>query len=117
MRPRTWMVAFGLAAAFGSSAQLAAGRNAQEALTETSQRKVRSEVKPIYPDLAKQMHLAGKVKIQATISADGRVLDEKVIGGSPLLVNAAIIALKEWRFEPGPEATTEIFVFDFDKTD
>lgn len=115
MRPRIWMVGLGLAVVCGSSALAIAGGNAQEASLEGSKRKVRNEVAPVYPDLAKEMHLTGKVKIEAAISADGRVLSEKVIGGSPVLVNAALIALKEWRFEPAPGATTETFVFDFDR--
>jgi TonB family protein len=72
---------------------------------------------PVYPQLAKEMHLTGRVKIETTIAADGRVVNTKVIGGSPLLVNAALIAIKQWRFEPGPEDTTETFEFDFDKPD
>jgi hypothetical protein len=34
-----------------------------------------------------------------------------------LLVNAAIDAIKRWRFEPGSKDTTEILEFDFDKPD
>jgi outer membrane biosynthesis protein TonB len=40
-----------------------------------------------------------------------------VVEGGPLLVNAALNAIKEWRFEPGPKDTTETFEFDFDKPD
>jgi len=36
-----------------------------------------------------------------------------VVGGSPLLVNAALDALKKWHFEPGPKETTEIVEFAF----
>jgi len=82
-----------------------------------SKRKARNQVVPIYPPIAKQMHLTGKVKIETTIAADGRVVNTRVIGGSPLLVDAAIDAIKRWRFEPGPKDTTETFEFDFDKPD
>jgi len=37
-----------------------------------------------------------------------------VIGGSPLLAAAAVKAVTEWRFEPGPRDTTEVIEFEFD---
>jgi TonB family protein len=68
---------------------------------------------PEYPSLAKQMNVSGKVKIEATVAADGHVVTTKVIGGSPLLINSALEALKNWRFEPAPRDTTEIVEFEF----
>jgi outer membrane biosynthesis protein TonB len=41
------------------------------------------------------------------------VVNTKVIGGSPLLVNAALDALKKWRFEPAVKDTTETIEFEF----
>jgi TonB family protein len=87
--------------------------HAQDANSDSAKRKVRTRVTPEYPDLAKRMNVTGKVKIEATVSADGRVVSTRVVGGSPLLVNAAIDALKQWRFEPGPKDTTEIIEFAF----
>jgi len=68
---------------------------------------------PDYPSLARQMNVSGKVKIEATVAADGRVLTTKVVGGSPLLVNAALDAIKKWRYEPGSRETTELVEFEF----
>lgn len=86
---------------------------AQDASTGTARRKVREKVTPEYPDLARQMNVTGKVKIEATIAPDGHVTNTRVIGGSPLLVNAAMDALKKWRFEPGPKETSEVVEFTF----
>jgi len=83
------------------------------ASTDTAKRKVRSKVVPEYPPLAKQMNVTGKVKIEATIAADGHVVNTRVVGGSPLLVNAALDAIKRWRFEPAPKDTTEVVEFTF----
>jgi TonB family protein len=69
---------------------------------------------PDYPVIAKQMHITGKVKIEATIAPDGHVVSTHVVGGSPVLVSAASDALKKWKYEPGPKETTEIVEFDFD---
>jgi periplasmic protein TonB len=95
------------------SAALMPKAQAQEAATESVGRKVKNKVIPEYPPLAKQMNVTGRVKIETTISADGRVTTTKVVGGSPLLVNSAMDALKKWRFEPAAKETSEIVEFDF----
>lgn len=102
-----------LALLLGGSTVLPRRISAQDAASDAAKRKVRSRVTPEYPDLAKRMNVTGKVKIEATVSADGRVVATRVVGGSPLLINAAIDALKQWRFEPGPKDTTEIVEFTF----
>lgn len=86
--------------------------SAQDANVVTK-RKVKTKVTPEYPEIARQLHLEGKVKVQVTISPDGRVTDTKVIGGHPVLAQAAIEALKKWRFEPAPKETTEIIESNF----
>ncbi len=86
---------------------------AQDNSTESSKRKVKTRATPDYPTLARQMNVTGKVKIEATISADGRVTATHVVGGSPILVSSAVDALKKWRYEPGPKETTEIVEFNF----
>jgi TonB family protein len=87
--------------------------SAQDAVSEAGKRKIRTKVDPTYPAIAKQMHVSGKVKIEVTISPDGRVTNTRVIGGSPLLVQAAISALNDWRFESGPKESTEVYEFEF----
>lgn len=87
---------------------------AQDASADSGKRKVKTKVDPEYPELAKRMNLTGIVKIEATISADGRVTNTKVVGGSPVLVGAATDALKKWRFEPAAKDTSEIIQFEFD---
>jgi TonB family protein len=111
LRPRTLVV--GLALLLGTSAVLAPKALSQETVVESAKRKVKSKVVPDYPSLAKQMNVTGKVKIEATISADGHVSNTKVVGGSPLLVSSAMDALKKWRFEPAAKESTEIIEFDF----
>lgn len=113
MKLKQTFVGLGLMAVLGGSAALAPKVLAQSATTGTTQRKVRVKVSPEYPSLAKQMNVSGKVKIQATIAPDGRVTGTHVVGGSPLLVSAALNALKRWRFEPGPKTTTEVVEFSF----
>jgi TonB family protein len=75
-------------------------------------RKVVNRAKPAYPELARQMHVAGTVKIEVVIAANGTVKSMKPLGGHPLLIQSASDALRKWRFAPGTETTT-VVVFQF----
>ena len=86
---------------------------AQSGSTDESKRKVKTRVTPVYPELARRMNVAGKVKIEVVISPDGRVKTTRVVGGHPLLVQACQDAVKEWKFAPAPEETTQIVEFEF----
>jgi TonB family protein len=68
-------------------------------------RRAVSKVPPIYPELARRMHVSGTVVMQVTIQPDGSVSDMKVESGHALLATAAQQAVKQWKFEPGPETT------------
>src|SRR5260370_20793574 len=59
------------------------------------------------------MNVTGKVKIEVIISPEGRVKSTRVVGGHPLLVQACQDAVKEWKFTPSSEETTQIVEFDF----
>jgi periplasmic protein TonB len=57
-------------------------------------------VEPVYPPLAQASHLAGVVLLDAVVGADGKVEDITVLKGHPLLVAAAIDAVKQWQYAP-----------------
>jgi TonB family protein len=86
---------------------------AQTGTTDEGKRKVKTRIAPAYPDLAKRMNVTGKVKIEVIISPDGHVKSTRIIGGHPLLVQACQDAVKEWKFTPSNEETTQIVEFDF----
>jgi TonB family protein len=86
---------------------------AQTGTTDESKRKVKSKTTPVYPELARRMNVAGKVKIEVVITPDGHVKTTRVVGGHPLLVQACQDAVKEWKFVPAPEETTQIVEFEF----
>jgi outer membrane biosynthesis protein TonB len=54
--------------------------------------------------------------VEATISAAGNVTDTKVVGGHPLLIQAAVDALKKWKYEAAGETTTTVVEFRFTNT-
>jgi TonB family protein len=57
-------------------------------------------VEPVYPPLARTMRIQGTVRLQAAIDLDGSVAALKLISGHPLLVDAAMDAAKQYRYEP-----------------
>ena len=59
-----------------------------------------TKVNPVYPPLAKQARISGVVHLAAVISKDGTIQDLKVISGHPLLIPAALEAVKQWVYQP-----------------
>lgn len=68
---------------------------------------------PSYPELARKVHLAGTVKVQVVIGAEGKIKEVKVIGGHPLLVDAVQDTLKSWKYAPASSETTTTLQFNF----
>jgi len=62
--------------------------------------KMISSVPPIYPMLAKNQHVSGNVLVDALIDATGHVTATKIVSGPTLLHQAAIDALKQWKYQP-----------------
>ena len=86
---------------------------AQTATTDESKRKVKSKTAPVYPELARRMNVIGKVKIEVVITPDGHVKSTRVVGGHPLLVQACQDSVKEWKFAPAPEESTQVVECEF----
>ena len=58
-------------------------------------------VEPVYSEVAAAAHLAGTVILEAVVGTDGRVESVKVLRSRhALLDNAAVAALKQWRYTP-----------------
>lgn len=76
-------------------------------------RKVIRRTEPRYPEMARTMHISGTVKMFAVVAPDGTVRTIEPIGGSPLLVQASQVAVKEWKFAPAAEETKELIELHF----
>jgi len=70
-------------------------------------RKVIHKIIPVYPPLARQINLAGTVKVLAVVEPDGRVKAVEPVGGSPILIQAAKDAIQQWKFAPAAEESRE----------
>ena len=87
---------------------------AQAAPAAGTDRKVSARVAPVYPELAKRMHIHGVVRIEAIVRPNGTVKSTRVLGGNPVLVDAAQEAVGKWKFEPTQAETTEPVQLTFD---
>jgi periplasmic protein TonB len=62
-----------------------------------------SRVEPHYPEEAKEARIQGRVVLQAEISKDGIVQNLQLVSGDPVLAQAAIDAVKKWKYKPYPD--------------
>ena len=62
--------------------------------------KLKSQVQPVYPELAKQARIQGIVRFTAVLGTDGTVKNLTLLGGHPLFVQAATEAVKQWVYQP-----------------
>ena len=76
-------------------------------------RKAKTKVAPVYPDVARRMSVTGTVKLAVVVAPNGTVKSAKVIGGHPVLVNAAVDAMKRWKFETAPTESSGVVEFTF----
>ncbi len=60
-------------------------------------------VEPVYPMLAEQSNVQGSVVLLARVGQDGNVESVHVVSGPEILANAAVEAVKQWRFKPRPD--------------
>jgi len=59
-----------------------------------------NKVTPQYPPIAKTAHVSGTVVLHAVIAKDGTIQELQYVSGPPLLMKAAMDAVKEWRYKP-----------------
>lgn len=102
-----------IAASLLALSMMAVGAAGQSVATEEGKRKIKTKTSPAYPELARRMNVTGKVKIEVIVTPDGHVRSTRVVGGHPLLVQACQDSVKEWKFFPAAEETTQIVEFDF----
>ncbi len=62
--------------------------------------KIIRRVMPEYPKLARDMRISGVVRLVGVIGRDGAIKELKVAQGHPLLVNAALNAVRQWIYSP-----------------
>jgi TonB family protein len=104
-----WLAAAGVALLCPAKAR------AQEPAKTTVElsRKVKVKVEPVYPDVARRMSIVGTVRLAVVVAPNGTVKSSKPVGGHPLLISAAMEAIKRWKFEPAATESSGIVEFKF----
>jgi TonB family protein len=82
-----------------------------------SRRKLLVRVAPAYPNLARSMALEGVVKVDALVAPDGSVRSLEVKGGHPVLTQAAVNAVRQWKWEPAASESHEQLEIRFSPPD
>jgi protein TonB len=59
-----------------------------------------NRINPVYPPLARQTRISGTVRLHAIIGKDGTIQSLEVMSGHPLLQQAALDAVRQWRYQP-----------------
>jgi len=99
-------------AAFLSRAKTSSGSANPHA---NAPRVVLAKVSPEYPEIARQMNLKGSVQLEVLVGRDGVVKDVKVLGGHPLLADALLRVVRQWRYEPGAKESIELVRYSFEQ--
>ncbi len=76
-------------------------------------RKLVYKVAPKYPRELKQNAIGGVVRLSISISPNGSVAKISPIGGNPILVDAATLAVRQWKYVPADHSTTTQVQLDF----
>jgi len=67
---------------------------------EVAAAKLVNRVQPVYPPLARQTRISGLVRLHVILSKEGTVKQIEVVSGHPLLQQASLDAVRQWRYEP-----------------
>ncbi len=81
---------------------------AQTTDQSSSERKVITRVEPEYPDALKRLYIGGVVRVEVVVASNGAVKSTKLLGGSPILGQSTMKAVKQWRYASGAEETLTV---------
>lgn len=87
-------------------AQTGGGRSAD--------RKLVTRVAPEYPDALRKNFIGGAVRVEVTVSPNGNVDNAQILGGNPILGQAALKAIKQWKYAPASTWDKLVVRVDFD---
>jgi TonB family protein len=74
-------------------------------------RKLIARVEPEYPAVLQSNHIGGTVRLKVTIASNGKVEDVELLGGNPILGEAAMAAVRKWVYAAGRSRTqTEVSI-------
>ena len=87
--------------------------SAQQGSPAKSERKLVTRVEPEYPAVLRARQIGGTVRLEVTITPKGTVKNVALIGGNPILADAAITAVKRWTYAPGDTVSSAQVSLEF----
>ena len=80
----------------------------------TKERKLITRVEPDYPETLKRLYIGGVVRVQVEVGPNGVVKSTKLLGGSPILGQSTMKAIKQWKYAPAATDETLTVKYEFD---
>ncbi len=81
---------------------------------DASDRKIVTRVEPEYPETLKRLYIGGIVRVQVTVEPTGKEESAELRGGSPILGQSAMKAIKQWRYAPASASEKFVVQLEFD---
>ena len=78
------------------------------------ERKVITRVEPEYPDTLKRLYIGGVVRVEVEVEPSGVVKSTKLLGGSPILGQSTMKAVRQWKYAPAASTETLTVKYEFD---
>jgi TonB family protein len=107
--PLVMLAFFALATCINSNTAAAQTRQ-----TDSADRKIVMRVEPEYPETLKRLYIGGIVRIKVTVDPSGKVETAELLGGSPILGQSAMRAVKQWRYAQASSKESVTVLFEFD---
>jgi len=82
--------------------------------TGNPERRLIFRVEPEYPEELQKRSIGGTVRLKVTIAATGNVENAELLGGNPVLGDAAIAAVAKWKYAPAASRSTAEVSIPFD---
>jgi TonB family protein len=73
-----------------------------------------TRVEPDYPEALKRLYIGGIVRVEVLVGPSGVVQSAKLLGGSPMLGQSAMKAIRQWRYAPAASSETLTVTLEFD---
>jgi protein TonB len=77
-------------------------------------RKLITRVEPEYPDALKKLYIGGVVRVEVMVAPNGTVKSTKLLGGSPILGQSTMKAVRQWKYVPAAADETLTVKIEFD---
>jgi TonB family protein len=87
---------------------------AQSTEQSSSERRIITRVEPEYPDALKRLYIGGVVRLEVEVAPSGVVKSTKLLGGSPILGQSSMKAVKQWRYAPAAADEVLTVKLEFD---